>query len=69
MSSILIAVLLQGFSLDKTYFTKEEQNHIVQALQILKSSNYPDAEKSLNKVAGLFSHNLQRLKKRGYHCV
>ena len=28
-------------------------------MQILKSSNYPDADKSLNKVAGLFSHNLQ----------
>lgn len=51
--------LLQGFSLDKSYFTQEEQNNIVQALQILKSSNYPGAEKSLNKVAGLFSHNLQ----------
>ena len=51
--------LLQGFSLDKCYFTQEEQNNIVQALQILKSSNYPDADKSLNKVAGLFSHNLQ----------
>ena len=51
--------LLQGFSLDKSYFTQEEQNNIVQALQILKSSNYPDTDKSLNKVAGLFSHNLQ----------
>lgn len=51
--------LLQGFSLDKSYFTQEEQNNIVQALQILKSSNYPNADKSLNKVAGLFSHNLQ----------
>ena len=51
--------LLQGFSLYKSYFTQEEQNNIVQALQILKSSNYPDADKSLNKVAGLFSHNLQ----------
>lgn len=51
--------LLRGFSLDKSYFTQEEQNNIVQALQILKSSNYPDADKSLNKVAGLFSHNLQ----------
>ena len=45
--------------MDKSYFTQEEQNNIVQALQILKSSNYPDADKSLNKVAGLFSHNLQ----------
>ncbi len=51
--------LLQGFSLDKSYFTQEEQNNIVQALQIFKSSNYPDADKLLNKVAGLFSHNLQ----------
>lgn len=51
--------LLQGFSLDKSYFTQTEQSNIVQALQILKSSNYPDADKSLNKVAGLFSHNLQ----------
>ena len=51
--------LLQGFSLDKSYFTQEEQSNIIQALQILKSSNYPDADKSLNKVAGLFSHTLQ----------
>ena len=51
--------LLQGFSLDKSYFTPEEQNNNVQAMQIIKSSNYPGAEKSLNKVAGLFSHNLQ----------
>lgn len=51
--------LLQSFSMDKSYFTEEEQSNIIQALQILKSSNYPDADKSLNKVAGLFSHNLQ----------
>lgn len=51
--------LLQGFSLDKSYFTAAEQNNIVQALQILKSSRYPDADKSLNKVAGLFRHSLQ----------
>ncbi len=50
---------MQGFTLDKSYFTQEEQNNIIQALQILKSSNYPDAEKSLNKVAGRFSHTLQ----------
>lgn len=51
--------LLQGFSLDKSYFTQEEQKNIIQALQILKSSNYLNADKSLNKIAGLFSHNLQ----------
>ncbi len=51
--------LLKGFSLDKSYFTKAEQGNIIRALQILKSSNYPDAEKTLNKAAGLFSHNLQ----------
>ncbi len=51
--------LLEGFSLDKSYFTQAEQRNIVQALQILKSSNYPDADKVLRKVAGLFSHNLQ----------
>ena len=51
--------LLDGFSLDKSYFTPAEQRNIVQALQILKSSNYPDADQTLNKVAGLFSHHLQ----------
>ncbi len=51
--------LLEGFSLDKSYFTKEEQSNIVQALQILKSSHYPEADKTLHKVAGLFSHKLQ----------
>lgn len=51
--------LLEGFALDKSYFTQEEQSNIIQALQILKSSNYPDADRILNKVAGLFSHTLQ----------
>ncbi len=51
--------LLQGFSLDRSYFTKAEQGNIIQALQILKSSNYPDADKALNKIAGLFRHSLQ----------
>lgn len=51
--------LLQGYSLDKSYFTQAEQSNMIQALQILKSSNYPDAGKTLNKVAGLFSHNMQ----------
>lgn len=51
--------LMQGFSLDKSYFTQAEQKNIVHALQILKSSNYPNVDKSLNKVAGLFSHNLE----------
>ena len=50
--------LLEGFALDKSYFTQEEQS-IILALQILKSSNYPDADRTLNKVAGLFSHTLQ----------
>lgn len=52
--------LLHGFSLDKSYFTQAEQRNIIQALQILKVSNYPDADKSLNKIAGLFSHNINR---------
>ncbi len=51
--------LLEGFSLDKSYFTRAEQSNIIKALQILKSSNYPDADKTLSKVAGLFSHTLQ----------
>ena len=50
---------MEGFALDKSYFTQEEQSNIIQALQILKSSNYPDADRTLNKVAGLFSHTLQ----------
>ncbi len=51
--------LLQGYSLDKSYFTRAEQSNMIQALQILKSSHYPEADKLLNKVAGLFSHRLQ----------
>ena len=31
----------RAFSLDKSYFTQAEQNNIIHALQILKSSNYP----------------------------
>ena len=44
--------LLQGYSLDKSYFTQAEQSNMIQALQILKSSNYPDVGKTLSP--GLF---------------
>lgn len=51
--------LLRYFPLDRSYYTQEERDNAVQVLQILKLSNYPDVGKTLNKVAGLFSHNLQ----------
>ena len=50
--------LLQGFSLDKSYFTQAEQNNIIHALQILN----PPIIRMLIKPeqgCGLFSHNMQ----------
>lgn len=53
--AVLITRLLIGYILFHTGGEKQYCTGIAD----FKSSNYPDADKSLNKVAGLFSHNLQ----------
>ncbi len=39
-------------ALDKSFITQEEHNNIVSGVADFKTSNYPDADQSLNKVAG-----------------
>lgn len=51
--------LLEGYTLDKSLLTKEEQQQIYQGLQILQAANYPNAETALSKISALFQQTLQ----------
>lgn len=51
--------LLEGYTLDKSLLTKEEQQQIYQGLQILQAAQYPNAETALSKISGLFHQTLQ----------
>ncbi|MCI8417060.1 MAG: YafY family transcriptional regulator [Lachnospiraceae bacterium] len=46
--------LIDGYTIDKSLFSKEEQQRIYQGLQILKATRYPDAEMALNKISAIF---------------
>lgn len=51
--------LLEGYTLDKSLLTKEEQQQIYQGLQILQAAQYPNSETALSKISGLFHQTLQ----------
>lgn len=50
--------LMDGYALNKSFLTTEEQVQVYQGLQILQASNYPDAEQALNKIGALFDQPL-----------
>ncbi|MDT2658382.1 YafY family protein [Enterococcus hulanensis] len=50
--------LMDGYALNKSFLTSEEQVQVYQGLQILQASNYPDADQALNKIGALFDHPL-----------
>lgn len=50
--------LLDGYTINKSLFSLEEQQHIYQGLQILQASNYPNAELALSKIGAIF-RNIQ----------
>lgn len=47
--------LMDGYSLNESFLTTEEQLQIYQGLQILQASNYPDADQVLTKIGALFN--------------
>ncbi|MBO0453862.1 helix-turn-helix transcriptional regulator [Candidatus Enterococcus murrayae] len=50
--------LMDGYALNKSFLTTEEQIQVYQGLQILQAANYPDAEQALNKIGALFDQPL-----------
>lgn len=50
--------LMEGYALNKSFLTNDEQVQIYQGLQILQASNYPDAEQALTKIGALFDQPL-----------
>lgn len=46
--------LMDGYALDKSLLSKEEQQRIYQGLKILQAAKYPDTEMTLNKIGAVF---------------
>ncbi|MDT2572760.1 YafY family protein [Enterococcus raffinosus] len=50
--------LMDGYALNKSFLTVEEQVQVYQGLQILQASNYPNVKEALNKIGALFDRPL-----------
>ncbi len=48
--------LIDGYAIDKSLLSEEEQRNIYQGLQILKASKYPNAEAALSKIGAVFKN-------------
>lgn len=46
--------VIEGYTIDKSLLSKEEQRSICQGLQILQATKYPDAEMALEKIGAIF---------------
>ncbi len=51
--------LIEGYTIDKSLLSKEEQQSIYQGLQILQAAKYPKAETALSKISAIFRHALE----------
>lgn len=51
--------LIEGYMIDKSLLSKEEQQSVYQGLQILQATRYPNAEMALNKVCTVFRKALE----------
>ncbi|WP_395014189.1 helix-turn-helix transcriptional regulator [Robinsoniella peoriensis] len=51
--------LIDGYTINKSLFSKEEQQNIYQGLQILQASKYPNAETALSKIGSIFRNVLE----------
>jgi len=47
--------LLEGYTLNKSLISQDEQNEIMYALQSLKAVNYPESEETLRKLSLIFN--------------
>lgn len=50
--------LIDGYSLNKSLFSKEEQQNIFQGLQMLQATKFPNAEIALSKISAIFGKAL-----------
>lgn len=46
--------VIEGYTIDKSLLSKEEQRSICQGLQILQATKYPNAEMALEKIGAIF---------------
>ncbi|MCI8494209.1 MAG: YafY family transcriptional regulator [Lachnospiraceae bacterium] len=46
--------LMDGYTIDKSLLSKEEQQSLFQGLQILQATKYPNAEMAMNKIGAVF---------------
>lgn len=51
--------LIDGYTIDKSLLSQEEQQSIYQSLQILQATNYPNAEMALSKIGSIFRNALE----------
>lgn len=51
--------LLDGYTVDRSLLTKEEQQNIYQGLQILQATKFPNSELALRKIGAVFREALQ----------
>ena len=50
--------LIDGYSLNRSLFSKEEQLNIYQGLQMLQATKFPNAEMALSKISAIFGKTL-----------
>lgn len=51
--------LVEGYTLDKSLLSKEEQQHIYHGLQTLQATKYPNTEMALSKIGAIFRSALE----------
>ena len=51
--------LIEGYTIDKSLLSKEEQQNIYHGLQILQATKYPNAEMALSKIGTIFRNALE----------
>lgn len=51
--------LIDGYTINKSLLSKEDQQSIYQGLQMLQAAKYPNAEAALNKVGAIFRNVLE----------
>lgn len=51
--------LIDGYTIDKSLLSREEQQSIYQGLRILQAARHPDAEMALSKIGAVFRNALE----------
>ncbi len=50
---------IDGYAIDRSLLSKEEQQSVCQGLQVLEATKYPDAEMALNKIRAVFRNTVE----------